>query len=137
MKVLIGLLVAAWLLVPAAALANHHAVKLATKDGIGAYLTDAEGKTIYWFKKDTPGQSACAGPCVEKWPLYYRESVAPPEGTAAADFATIKRADGKEQTTFRGYPLYYWVDDAKPGDTNGQGFNNVWFVIDPAKFPPQ
>ncbi|NJC88076.1 MAG: hypothetical protein FIB02_06010 [Desulfuromonas sp.] len=137
MKTLIGLLVAALLLVPTAALANHHAIKLATKDGVGAYLADAEGKTLYWFKKDTPGQSACAGPCLEKWPLYYRESVAPPEGLAAADFATIQRADGKPQTTFRGYPLYYWVNDANPGDTNGQGINSVWFVIDPAHFPPR
>lgn len=135
MKTLIGLLVAAALIVPSAVLANHHAIKLATKDGVGTYLVDAEGKTLYWFNRDAPGQSACAGPCLEKWPLYYRETVAPPEGIAAADFATIKRADGKEQTTFRGYPLYYWMNDAKPGDTNGHGINDVWFVIDPAKFP--
>ena len=136
MKVLIGLLVTLCLFIPTAAFANHHAIKIAKKDGIGAYLTDAEGKTLYWFKKDAPGQSACAGPCVEKWPLYYREAVAPPEGTAAADFATIQRADGKPQTTFRGYPLYYWVND-KPGDTAGQGVNNIWYVIDPANFPPK
>ena len=72
---------------------------------------------------------------MEKWPLYYRETIAPPEGIAAKDFATIQRADGKPQTTFRGYPLYYWVNDAKQGDTSGQGVNNVWFVIDPGNFP--
>jgi len=137
MKTLLGLLVTALLFVPAVALADHHAIKLANKAGIGNYLADAEGKTLYWFKKDTPGQSACAGPCVEKWPLYYRESVAPPAGTTAADFATITRADGKPQTSFRGYPLYYWVNDAKPGDTSGQGVNNVWYVIDPGNFPPK
>jgi len=135
MKALIGLLVAACLIVPSIALANHHAIKLAKKDGIGTYLTDAEGKTLYWFKKDTPGQSACAGPCVEKWPLYYREAVATPEGIAASDFATIERSDGQKQTTFRGYPLYYWVGDTKPGDTSGQGVKEVWYVIDPGNFP--
>ena len=92
MKALVALFVAALLITPTSALANHHAIKLAKKDGIGSYLTDAEGKTLYWFKKDTPGQSACAGPCVEKWPLYYRETVAPPEGLPVTDFATIKRA---------------------------------------------
>lgn len=137
MKTLVALFVATLLALPTAAFANHHALKLAKKDGIGTYLTDAEGKTLYWFKKDKPGQSVCAGPCVEKWPLYYREAVAPPEGLPATDFATIKRGDGNPQTTFRGYPLYYWVNDAKPGDTSGQGFNDVWFVIDPAKFPPK
>ena len=65
MKALIGLLVAACLVVPSIALANHHAVKLAKKDGIGTYLTDAEGKTLYWFKKDSTGMSACSGACVD------------------------------------------------------------------------
>jgi predicted lipoprotein with Yx(FWY)xxD motif len=137
MKAFVGLFVAVLLVIPTIAFANHHAIKLAKKDGIGSYLTDAEGKTLYWFKKDTPGQSVCAGPCVEKWPLYYRETVAPPEGIAAKEFVTIQRADGKPQTTFRGYPLYYWVNDAKQGDTSGQGVNNVWFVIDPGNFPPK
>lgn len=137
MKALTGFFVAALLIVPTAAFADHHALKLANKDGIGSYLTDAGGKTLYWFTKDTPGQSACAGPCVEKWPIYYRQAVAPPEGLPAADFATINRADGKPQTTFRGYPLYYWVNDANPGDSSGQGVGNVWFVIDPANFPPK
>lgn len=135
MKTLLGLLMAALLLAPVAALANDHAIKVMTKDGIGSYLTDAEGKTLYWFKRDMPGVSNCAGPCVEKWPLFYREAITPVVGTTAADFATLKRTDGKEQTTFRGYPLYYWVNDAKPGDTNGHGINDVWSVIDPGNFP--
>jgi len=137
MKALVSLFVATLLVAPTAVFASHHAIKLAEKSGVGTYLTDTEGKTLYWFKKDAPGQSACVGPCVEKWPLYYRETVAPPEGIAAKDFDTINRADGKPQTTFRGYPLYYWVNDAKEGDTSGQGVNNVWFVIDPGDFPPQ
>jgi predicted lipoprotein with Yx(FWY)xxD motif len=114
----------------------HHSVKIANKDGIGKYLTDAEGKTLYWFKMDSVGVSACSGPCVEKWPLYYRETVAPAEGLAAGDFATITREDGKMQTTFRGYPLYYWVGDATAGDVKGQGVKDVWYVVDPDHFPP-
>lgn len=136
MKSFVALTVATLLALPAVALGNHHAVKIAQKEGIGSYLTDAEGKTLYWFKKDSPGQSACAGPCVDKWPLYFREAVAPPAGVDVKDFATITRSDGKSQTTFRGYPLYYWVNDAKAGDTSGQGVNSVWYVIDPANFPP-
>jgi predicted lipoprotein with Yx(FWY)xxD motif len=119
------------------ALAMDHAVKVMKKDGVGSYLTDAKGMTLYWFKKDSPGKSACAGPCVEKWPLYYREKVAAGEGTKEGDFGTITREDGKKQTTFRGYPLYYWAGDKAPGDTTGQGVNNVWYVVDPANFPPK
>ena len=119
------------------AFAMDHAVKKMTKDGLGSYLADAKGMTLYWFKKDSPGTSACAGPCVEKWPIYYREKVVAGEGTKEGDFGTITREDGKKQTTFRGYPLYYWAGDKAAGDTAGQGVNNVWYVIDPANFPPK
>ena len=119
------------------AVAAHHAVKIATKDGVGSYLTDTEGKALYWFTKDAPGKSTCAGPCVEKWPLYYREKVAAPAECKPDDFGTITREDGKMQTTFRGYPLYYWMGDAAAGDTKGQGVNAVWYVINPADFPPK
>jgi len=115
--------------------AMHHAVKIQEKAGMGKFLSDTEGKTLYWFKKDAPGKSACSGPCVEKWPVYYRESVAAPTGIQADDFGTITRDDGRKQTTFRGYPLYYWVNDKQSGDTNGQGVNNVWQVINPDNFP--
>ena len=117
--------------------AMHHAVKIQQKEGLGKYLTDTEGKTLYWFKKDASDKSACTGACVEKWPIYYRETVAPPAGLSPNDFGTITREDGKKQTTFRKYPLYYWVNDVNPGDINGQGVNNVWFVINPDDFPPK
>lgn len=117
--------------------ANHHAVRIADKDGLGHYLTDADGMTLYWFTRDIGGRSACNDGCLEKWPVYYRESIAAPMGVDARDFETITRADGKKQTTFRGLPLYYFFKDAKPGDTAGQGLKKVWFVIDPAMFPPK
>lgn len=123
-------------LLASGAFAAHHAVKTATSDTLGTYLTDKEGMTLYYFKKDSPGTSACSGGCVDKWPLFYRETVVPPEGIPASDFATITRDDGKKQTTFRGYPLYYWVGDAKPGETKGNDLKDVWYVIDPGNFPP-
>jgi len=115
----------------------HHEVKIAEKADVGKYLTDTEGKALYWFKKDSMGMSACTGPCVEKWPIFYREKVAPPEGVPADDFGTITREDGQKQTTFRGYPLYYWSGDAAPGDTMGQGKKDIWYVVDPDHFPVQ
>lgn len=112
-------------------------LKINEKAGLGKYLTDSKGMTLYWFKKDSPGKSTCVGACVEKWPIFYAEKITPPKGIKKEDFATITREDGKKQTTFRGYPLYYWVNDKKPGDTNGHGVNNVWFVINPDNFPPK
>ena len=118
-----------------AVMGMHHAIKIQEKAGIGKYFTDTEGKTLYWFKKDSPGKSTCSGVCLEKWPIYYRETVAAPKGIKAADFGTITREDGKKQSTFRGYPIYYWANDKKAGDTTGQGVNNVWNVINPDTCP--
>jgi len=121
----------------ASAFAAHHAVKVQHSDQLGNYFTDTEGMTLYWFKKDSPSVSVCAGQCPEKWPIYFRPTVVAPAGVDAADFGTITREDGKQQTTFRGYPLYYFFKDTKAGDTNGQGVNDIWYVIDPANFPPR
>lgn len=113
------------------ALADHHAVTVAKKEGIGSFLADTKGMTLYWFKNDTKGVSACSGECVAKWPLYYRESVAAKDGLKAEDFGTITREDGQKQTTYKGMPLYYFIGDKATGDTNGNGVKDVWFVVNP------
>jgi len=123
--------VVASLLAGGLALAEHHAVKVAKKDGVGSFLTDIKGMTLYMFKKDTPGKSACEGECVAKWPVYFVETVAAKDGLDAANFGTITRADGKKQTTYKGMPLYFFAGDKAPGDTAGQGIKDVWFVVTP------
>jgi predicted lipoprotein with Yx(FWY)xxD motif len=113
------------------ALADNHAIKVSEKDGVGKFFTDSKGMTLYIFKKDFPGKSVCAGPCVEKWPLYFREKVAVPKGLNEGDFGVITREDGKQQTTYKRWPLYYFAGDKAPGDALGQGLGNVWFVANP------
>ncbi len=34
------------------------------------------------------------------------------------------------QTTYNGWPLYYFAEDAAAGDVNGQGVGDKWYVID-------
>jgi predicted lipoprotein with Yx(FWY)xxD motif len=131
LKLMLVVMVVGAFILSGTAYAEHHAVKVAKKDGVGSYLTDIKGMTLYYFKKDSPGKSACEGPCAEKWPAYFREKVEPKDGLAAGDFGTITRGDGKKQTTYKGMPLYYFFKDVKPGDTAGQGFNEVWYVVNP------
>lgn len=137
MKALIGFVAVTLLVFSSVGLAGGGILQVVEKAGVGKYIADAEGKALYWFKMDTPNKSACAGACVENWPLYHRDKVIAPEGVPDDDFGTITRDDGKLQTTFRSYPLYYFAGDDKAGDTNGQGLKDVWFVIDPDNFPPK
>jgi predicted lipoprotein with Yx(FWY)xxD motif len=121
------------LLLCAAALtarADHHAVKVMKDEKVGSYLADAKGLTLYTFKKDSPGKSACAGECVAKWPLYFREAVAA-DAKLAADFGTITRDDGQKQTTYKGLPLYYFAGDKTAGELKGQGLKDVWYAAAP------
>jgi predicted lipoprotein with Yx(FWY)xxD motif len=60
-----------------------------------------------------------------------------PAGLKAEDFGTITRPNGAKQTTFHGYPLYYWANDTAAGDTKGHGFDGAWFVVDPVMFQPK
>jgi len=47
----------------------------------------------------------------------------------ASDFGTITRTDGTRQTTYLGWPLYYWQKDARMGDMTGEGVGKVWYVL--------
>ena len=92
-------------------------------------LTGSNSMTLYTFDKDAAGsgKSACNGPCAANWPPLY----AMDGDTAGGDYSVITRDDGKKQWAQKGKPLYYWVKDQKPGDTTGDGVNNVWHTARP------
>jgi hypothetical protein len=48
---------------------------------------------------------------------------------------TTTRTDHTIQVTYNGHPLYYFAEDTKAGQTNGQGVNAFgakWFVVSPS-----
>ena len=107
-------------------------VLLSTDPTLGEILTDAGGNTLYYFTRDAAADaSACTGGCLTVWPVFYEATLTPGPGLDAADFGAFQRADGAMQTTYKGWPLYYFASDANPGDTNGEGVNNVWYVAKP------
>lgn len=95
---------------------------------LGQVLTDSVGKTLYFFTRDTTGNSVCTGGCRTTWPVFYAAQVRVPEGLQASDFATITRPDGDKQTTYKGWPLYYYNADAVTGDVKGENVGKVWYV---------
>ena len=105
-------------------------VQLAESD-LGQILVDAEGMTLYGFVPDEEtGEPTCYDDCAAAWPpLTVDDGFTVGEGLSEEDFTTAERTDGGLQLKLGTYPLYYFADDAAPGDTSGQGLNDVWFVI--------
>ena len=97
---------------------------------LGTYLSAYNGMTVYTYAKDSVGTSTCYGQCAANWPPYTVPSKSdinvPATITGKVD--AIARADGTLQVTLNGMPLYFWKNDAKPGDTTGEGVGGVWHV---------
>jgi len=106
-----------------------YTVMIANNPNIGSYLVDSQGNTLYYFTKDATGVSNCKGQCSVLWPTFYTDKIAVPSRLDAADFGMITREDGMKQTTFRGFPLYYFNKDMRAGDIKGEKVNDVWFVV--------
>lgn len=101
------------------------------KTDLGNVLVDSEGMTLYMFKKDKDGKSNCYDDCEKQWPPLTVEGN--PQAGDGADqdlLGTVKREDGSQQVTYNDMPLYYWAADKDKGDVNGQGINDVWYVVD-------
>lgn len=99
-----------------------------TSTALGEILTDQDGNTLYLFLPDDQGPSVCNEGCAVAWPPLVDGSVAG-DGIDASLLGTALRDDGAEQVTYNGWPLYYYASDSQAGDTNGQGVNDVWYVL--------
>jgi predicted lipoprotein with Yx(FWY)xxD motif len=94
-----------------------------TTSSLGPVLTGPNGLTLYTRTGDTATTSSCTGQCATAWPpLTVAAGASATGGTGVTGtFATLTRADGTLQVTYKGLPLYGWQKDAKPGDVTGQG----------------
>jgi predicted lipoprotein with Yx(FWY)xxD motif len=106
-------------------------VKIADNSTFGKILTDSKGMSLYFFSKDAKETSLCLDGCLDNWPVFYEETITVDAGLNVADFATITRTDGSKQTTYKGWPLYYFANDANTGDTNGDKVLDIWYVAKP------
>lgn len=97
---------------------------------LGSILVDAEGRTLYVFLNDSGGESTCYGECAANWPALETDGEPQAgEGVEASLLGTTEREDGTLQVTYNEMPLYQFAGDEAPGDTNGQGIGDVWYVI--------
>ena len=111
-------------------------VDVATRSSasLGSFLVSGDGRTLYYFGLDLPGDtghspvSNCTGSCVPLWPIFHVTSPVLGAGLKAADFGEFVRSDGVKQSTYKGWPLYFFAGDSRAGDTKGDNFE-VWYVI--------
>ncbi|MBO0823828.1 MAG: hypothetical protein J2P28_01930 [Actinobacteria bacterium] len=93
-------------------------------------LTNAAGKTLYWFAPDSKTKSTCYGSCAVYWPPVTGPLTAP--AGLPGTLGTIHRTDGTLQETYNGHPLYTYVGDSKPGQNHGNNVNlngGFWYQI--------
>lgn len=106
-------------------------IQLAASTTFGTVLTDKDGKTLYFFSSDAAGTPTCVGGCETLWPLYYSADASTDLNLNKAEVGEVTRADGRKQSTYRGYPLYYYASDAAAGEIKGDGVGGIWFVAKP------
>jgi len=106
-------------------------IQLADNSKFGKIMTDSNGRSLYFFSDDAGDTSTCYGGCATAWPIFYVNNPTLSDGLKSADFATITRTDGSKQTTYKGWPLYYYAQDSKAGDVNGDPVGKVWYIAKP------
>ena len=124
-------LIAAYFAVNASGAGGTRVVMTAKNKTLGkTILVNRAGLSLYSLSVERKGKfictnSACLSLCK---PLVIRKGQKP---TGVARLATIKRPDGRIQVTYRGGPLYRFVQDRKRGDVKGNGFKDVgtWRVV--------
>jgi predicted lipoprotein with Yx(FWY)xxD motif len=103
---------------------------------LGKVLATRAGMTLYLFKVDKNGKSACYGKCATYWPpLMKTGKLTAGTGLKASLLGTTKRKNGTRQVTYAGHPLYRFKLDKRAGQVAGQGqnfFGGKWYALSAA-----
>lgn len=100
----------------AAATAGAYTIDTSYDGEVGVYLIDEDGLTLYYYDGDDPKKSNVDH---DDWdPFYSSEDIDLPSDLDRDDFDTITRDDGRDQTTYKDWPLYLY-SNSDPGDVSG------------------
>jgi predicted lipoprotein with Yx(FWY)xxD motif len=109
-------------------------IKVATS-GLGSFLSDGQGRTLYLFTRDSNNMPTCTSGCASVWPpVTIATTVRAGTGASASLLGSVSDQAGQQQITYNGHPLYYYVGDINPGDTNGEQldqFGGLWYAVSP------
>ena len=135
-----GLVVSATALGGSAATPSRAVVKVAFNKTLKrAIVVDAKGRTLYLLTSDSEGLPTCAKidpSCPKLWPAF--TSAGKPLARVGINgrlLGIVRGAGGSRQVTYNRHPLYYYSNDLKPGEVNGQACFGVWYVLTPKGIP--
>lgn len=103
---------------------------------LGPILTDAKEMTLYHYKADADGKTACLGQCAVNWPPLPASGTPTAQSVLGGKLATFIRPDAGDQVIYNDRPLYTFAGDNKPGDVAGPGIAGAWFVATPSLTDP-
>jgi len=141
MRLMTGCFAAALVTLAVVATATAHStapavVKIEQTPSLGKVIANAQGRTLYLFRGDSGTKSACYGQCAKYWPpLLTTGKPVAAAGAMASLLGTATRKDGTVQVTYKGHPLYTFVEDKKSGQTVGEGSNGFgahWYALAPS-----
>lgn len=88
--------------------------KLTLKSSPYGRVLFSGGYAVYVFTRDKGRGSNCNGACAEAWPpLEAKGRLVAGDGVRKGLIATTTRDDGTTQVTYRGRPVYHYVDDPR------------------------
>jgi predicted lipoprotein with Yx(FWY)xxD motif len=100
---------------------------------MGDTVQNEKGFVLYRFDDDTAGSkpvATCNDACAKIWlPALTNDGKPKLKGVDAKLVGTVTRADGTQQLTLKGWPLYSYIGDKVPGVWKGQNVAGKWFVI--------
>jgi predicted lipoprotein with Yx(FWY)xxD motif len=103
---------------------------------VGKILTKSSGFTIYMFTRDKKNKDSCVkvSGCIDIWPpVTTKAKPIAGRGVKSSLLGTIKLPNGKLQVTYNGKPLYTYVADTSPRQTDYVGvrqFGGAWDAMD-------
>src|SRR5688500_14505326 len=109
--VLLGLGLALIVAAPVAAQGTP-TLRIGQKAELGRFVTDAQGRTLYEFRRDMGTTSACVDACLTTWPPLVQPAGQPSLAPGLGGTVGVAvQADGRRQVTYGGKLLYYFRTD--------------------------
>ena len=102
--------------------------------GVDADIVTVNGMTAYRFEadEDKPSKVNCLYDCLVTWPPALTDgSTIRVAGIDPGLVGVVTRADGLQQVTLNGWPLYKFKEDAAPSDIKGEGLAGNWSTVKP------